>query len=142
MKVPALTCCREQYVSGCRRCDVHVGTLPSSSIHKGSENRSVVMIRKIDQWNQDRKEPQDVQDQDQTFEMSESFAANRVDYNRKCKYRPAEEHSLVGFRRVICVQHQDGTLQDSPGQIGRRSGRCLPPNQCDPSRNEAEEIPA
>jgi hypothetical protein len=100
------------------------------------------MIRKIYQWNQDRKEPQDVQDQDQTFEMSESFAANSVDCNRKCKHCPAEEHSLIGFRRVICVQHQNSTLQDSPGQIGRRGSGCLPPNQCDPSRDEAEKVPA
>jgi len=74
--------------------------------------------------------------------MSESFATNSVDSDRECEHRPPDKHCLIGLGRVIRVQHQDGTLQDSPGQVGRRCSGCLPSNQCDPSRDIAEEISA
>lgn len=57
--------------------------LPATRVHKSGEDRSISVVRKINERNQDGEESQNVDDQDQTFEMGQGLATNSVDDHRE-----------------------------------------------------------
>jgi hypothetical protein len=97
------------------------------------------MRSKIHERDQDCKETQDVQYQDQAFEMRECLASDGVDDDCKGKNSPAQQHGLIRLWRVTFIAHENGALQDSSSKVCGRSGRGLPTDECHPSGDVAQK---